>query len=187
MYRQEIKIPKDRVGALIGKDGELKKQLEKKTKTKIMVDSETGDVTIEGEDPVILYSLKDVVLAVGRGFNPQIAKQLLKEDVLLEIIHIQDYAGKSRKKLDRLRGRVIGAKGKSRNMIEQLSDTNVSVYGKTVAIIGEPEKVEMARHAVDALLLGSPHGNVYKWLQDKRRELARRMFEDEVINTGDKE
>lgn len=187
MYSQELRIPKDRVGALIGKEGQLKRQLEKKTKTRIIVDSETGDVTIEGEDPIVLYSLKDVVLAVGRGFNPQIAKQLLNEDVMFEVINIQDYSKKSRKKLDRLRGRMIGAKGKSRTMIEQLTETNISVYGKTVAIIGEPENAATARQAVDAILSGSPHSNVYKWLQDKRREMARRNFEHEDTGAGDQE
>ena len=97
---------------------------------------------------------------------------------MLDIINIQDYSGKSRKKLDRLRGRVIGENGRSRRTIEDLSDTDVSVFGKTVAIIGEPENVAMARNAVDSLLAGSPHGSVYKWLEKKRGQLTRRAFEN---------
>lgn len=176
MYAQEIKIPKDRVGALIGTAGEFKKKLEKKTKTKITIDSETGYVTIEGEDSPTLYILKDVVQAIGRGFSPEIAITLLKEGMLLEITNIQDYSGKSKKKMDRLRGRVIGTKGKSRTMIEQLTNTHISVYGKTVAVAGKIEDVAMAREAVEYLLSGSPHGNVYRWLQNKKKEAAKRSL-----------
>lgn len=182
MYTQELKIPKDRVGVLIGTKGEFKKKLEKKTGAKIKIDSETGDVTIEGEDSIMIYELKDVILAIGRGFSDRVATKLLKEDILLDITNVQDYAGKSKKKLDRLRGRVIGENGRSRRTVEQLSDTDISVYGKTVAIIGEPENVAMARYAIDALLSGSPHGNVYKWLEKKRRQLTKRAFEDAVTN-----
>ncbi len=170
MYAQEIKIPKDRVGVLIGTDGKFKKKLEKQTKTKIIVDSETGFVTIEGEDSVTLYVMKDVVQAIGRGFSPEIAVDLLKEDYILEIVSIQDYSGKSKKKMDRLRGRVIGTRGKSRNMIERITGAHVSVYGKTVAVVGKIIDAAMAKEAVVSLLSGSPHGNVYKWLQEKKKK-----------------
>ena len=33
-YRYELKIPKERVAVLIGKDGSIKKEIEKNTKTK---------------------------------------------------------------------------------------------------------------------------------------------------------
>ena len=182
MYTQELKVPKDRVGVLIGVKGEFKRRLEKKTGAKIEIDSETGDVTISGEDSIMLYQLKDVVLAVGRGFSDQVAAKLLKEETLLDITNVQDYAGKSKKKLDRLRGRVIGENGRSRRTIEQLSDTDISVYGKTVAVIGEPENVAMARNAIDSLLSGSPHGNVYKWLEKKRRQMTKRAFESAIAH-----
>ncbi|MBU1103949.1 MAG: KH domain-containing protein [Nanoarchaeota archaeon] len=182
MYIQEIKIPKDRVGVLIGTDGKFKKRLEKKTKTKIDVDSETGFVEIKGEDSVTLYVLKDVVQAIGRGFSPEIAEKLLKEDTLLEIVNIQDFSGKSKKKMDRLRGRVIGTKGKGRTMVEQITNTKISVYGKTVAVVGRIEDVIIAKEAVESLLSGSPHGNIYRWLLDKKKKQTKREIEDGAIN-----
>lgn len=180
MYRQELKIPKDRVGVLIGTEGSFKKKLEKKTHTKIIVDSDSGYVILEGEDSVTLYTLKDVVQAIGRGLSAEVATELLKEDNMLEIVTIQDYAGKSKKKQDRLRGRVIGTKGKSRRMLERMTETHISVYGKTVAIVGNIENVAMAKEAVESLLAGSPHGNVYKWLEEKKRKLERMRVEDGI-------
>ena len=68
----------------------------------------------------------------------------------------------------------IGEGGKSRKTIEDLTECYISVYGKTIGIIGEPENVAAARKAVEDLLKGSPHGNVYKLLEKRRRMIKRK-------------
>lgn len=169
-YRYELKIPKGRVAVLIGRDGEVKKQLEDETKTKIKVNSQEGDVTISGEDGLGLYNVREVILAIGRGFNPDLARQLLKGDYVFEQFNLKDYA-KTPNHLIRIKGRVIGSEGKSRKLIEELSMTYISVYGKTVGIIGPSENVGIARRAIESLLSGSPHSTVYRWLEKKRKEI----------------
>ena len=69
----ELKIPKERVAVLIGKEGSVKEDIESSTKTKIKVDSKEGDVFISGEDGLGMYNAKEVIIAVGRGFNPETA------------------------------------------------------------------------------------------------------------------
>lgn len=169
-YAYELKIPKERVAVLIGKKGEQKRQLEHVTKTKIKVDSDEGDVSITGKDALLLYSCREIVKAIGRGFNPEIAMQLLKQDYGIEFINLSDYAS-TPKELQRLRGRVIGEGGKSRRTIEALTFTNISVYGKTIGIIGRLEGIPNARRAIEALLSGRKHGTVYKFLERKRKEM----------------
>ena len=39
-----------------------------------------------------------------------------------------------------------------------------------------PESASNARQAVESLLRGSTHANVYKWLEKRRRELKRRAI-----------
>ncbi len=178
-FAYELKIPKERVAVLIGKKGELKRQLEHVTKTKIKVDSDEGDVNIRGKDALLLYSCREIVRAIGRGFNPDIAMQLLKQDYGIEFISLNDYAGTQRE-LERLRGRVIGEGGKSRRTIEDLTFTNISVYGKTIGIIGRLDYIPTARNAVEALLSGRKHGTVYKFLERRRKEM--RLREQGVDN-----
>jgi ribosomal RNA assembly protein len=60
------------------------------------VDSAEGDIFISGEDALGLYTAREVIKAIGRGFNPDIAKLLLKQDYVLEIIHMTEYVGKSK-------------------------------------------------------------------------------------------
>jgi len=169
-YSYELKIPKERVAVLIGKKGEVKHEIESATKTKLDIDSKEGEISVSGEDALGLFNAREIVEAIGRGFNPDFAKLLLKQDYILEMISIKDYAGKSKDDALRLKGRVIGKEGKSRKTIELLTDTHVCIYGKTIGIIGDPEGVENARKAIDSLLNGSPHGNVYKSLERKRKE-----------------
>ncbi len=173
-FSYELKIPQDRVAVLIGKNGEVKKSLEADTKTSINVDSKEGDILITGEDALGLYTAREIIRSIGRGFNPDIARLLLKQDYIFESVQLVEFTGKSKNDLLRLKGRVIGKDGKSRRLIEELSETYISVYGKSISIIGTAESCYMAKKAVEALLRGSTHANVYKWLEKKRRELKRK-------------
>ena len=168
-FAYELRIPKDRVAVLIGSKGDTKRILESETKTKIQVDSEEGDIRITGEDALLLYLAREVVRAVGRGFNPEIARQLLKADYGFEIISIADFA-RNPNDLERLRGRVIGEGGKSRRTIEDLTEVNICVFGKTVGIIGPADAIVPARRAIESLLEGASHAFVYRLLERRRRE-----------------
>ena len=176
-FNYDLKIPKERVAVLIGKEGSVKKELEALTNLTIDVDSKEGDVKIRGEDSLKLFALKEVILAIGRGFNPDIAQLLLKQDYVLDIIHLLDFV-KNKNHFGRIKGRVIGTKGKSRATIETLTETFISVYGKTISIIGRSENVVGAKKAVEALIQGSPHSNVYTFLERNRVKLKR----DEIEN-----
>jgi len=58
-----------------------------------------------------------------------------------------------------------------------MTGTEISVYGKTVAIIGLPEQVEIARKAVEMLIQGVPHETVYAFLDRKKKEARQEMLE----------
>lgn len=180
-FRYEFIIPKERIAVLIGKKGEIKRAIEANTKTKVSIDSGEGIVKIEGEDAIKMFNAQEVVKAIGRGFNPDIAMHLLKADYMFELIDLKDYVKNKKNHLIRLKGRVIGENGKSRRIIEELSESCVCVYGKTIGIIGEVEHVAVARRAIESLLKGSPHSTVYRWLEKQRKELKRReIFGEEI-------
>ena len=167
-FSYDLKITKDRLAALIGVKGKTKKEIEELTKTSIEVDSKEGDIIVSGDDSLGLFSAREIIKAIGRGFNPDVAKQLIKPDFAFEVLNIGDYA-KTQSSALRLKGRVIGKEGKARATIEGLTDTSITVYGKTIGIIGETEKVSLAKKAIDMLLTGSVHSSVYQWLEKKRR------------------
>ncbi len=49
--------------------------------------------------------------------------------------------------------------------------------GKTIAIIGLPEQMKVARNAIDMLLKGIPHEAVYSYLERKKREAKENMID----------
>jgi ribosomal RNA assembly protein len=177
-----VKIPRERVGVVIGPEGKIKKSIEEKLSVELQVDSEAGDVTVtmaeKAEDPSTLFRAKDVVTALGRGFSPEHAFRLIRdEEAVLDIIDLRTVFGKSEAELKRVKGRIIGMNGKTRRIIEELTDASVAVYGHTVAMIGTVEQVQVAREAVEMLVKGSLHGTVYRFLHRKRRELKKKMLE----------
>lgn len=177
-----LKIPAERVGVLIGPDGTTKKNIETKLSVELQIESETGGVTItltEGAtDPSVLFKAKDVVTALGRGFSPEHAFRLIRdEEAILDVIDLRVTFGRSESDIKRVKGRIIGMNGKTRQIIEELTDANVAVYGHTVGIIGNVDQAEAAREAIQMLVRGSLHSTVYRFLHRKRRELKKKMLE----------
>ena len=176
------KIPKDRIGALIGPDGTVKDGIEKKLGVELTIDSESGDITItlnpEAQDPSVLFRAREVTTAIGRGFSPDRAFRLIRdEDAALEVIDLREIFGRSESELQRVKGRIIGQEGKTRRIIEELTDAEISVHGHTVSIIADSDEMEIARQAVQMLLRGSLHSTVYNFLNRKRRDLKKKKLE----------
>jgi ribosomal RNA assembly protein len=177
-----VKVPRERIGALVGPDGRVKENIEKKLEIGLRIDSQTGDIQITltptTKDPTVLFRAKEVVTAIGRGFSPEHAFRLLEDDeIVLEVIDLREQVGRSQSDMKRLKGRVIGKEGKTRRIIEELTEANISVYGHTISIIGRMDQVYTAKEAVRMLIRGSLHRSVYRYLHRKRRELKKKKME----------
>jgi ribosomal RNA assembly protein len=177
-----LRIPKERVGVLIGPEGKIKKIIEDKFSVELQIESESGGVTImlkeNAQDPSLMFRIKDVVTAIGRGFSPEHAFRLMRdEDIILDIIDLRLVFGRSESDIKRVKGRIIGMNGKTRRIIEELTDANVAVYGHTISIIGNFDQAQAAREAIQMLINGSMHSVVYRFLHRKRRELKKKMLE----------
>lgn len=168
---EEIRIPRDRVGVLIGKKGKTRRRLERIADVKIKVDSKTGEVTVKGgkdTDPITFMRLMKVIKAIGRGFDPDTALKLLQDDYYLEVINLREYL--NRNAIRRQKARLIGTKGSARKKLETLTDTDIRIYGDTVSIIGDYESVNLAKRAVSRLAIeGSPHSVVFRELELERK------------------
>jgi ribosomal RNA assembly protein len=173
-YATQVKVPQNRVAVVIGKKGITKTEIEEATSCKLAVNTEDNLVSISGDDPMMVYTVQQIVKAIARGFNPKKALLLLKGDFVLEIIELRNYIKKEHMK--RVKGRIIGEEGKCRNAIELHTESYISVYGKTVCVIGRAEGAALAKHAILDIIHGSPHANVYKWLEKKRAELRTRDY-----------
>ena len=161
-----INIPKDRVAVLIGKKGETKRKVEKLTDTKVEINSD-GEVIIKRkmttENPLQQLKARDIIKAIARGFSPEKAFLLLKQEYYLEIINLSEFV--SDKSIKRIRSRIIGKEGKARKFISKLTKTEIVIYGKTVSIIGKIQNIQIAKKSVMKIIEGAPHSAVFRYLE----------------------
>jgi|YelNatPaOPRAMG01_1025707.scaffolds.fasta_scaffold115578_2 ribosomal RNA assembly protein len=165
-----VNIPLERIGVLIGTNGNVKSRIEKELNVSLTIDSKEGVVTItlpsKNDDPSKLFRARDIVLAIGRGFSPERAFKLFDENTFLRIIDLESILGKNKNTLRRIKGRIIGAGGKTRRIIEEYTKTFISVYGHTVSIIGDIEGLQIAEEAINKLISGAQHSSVYRFLNE---------------------
>jgi len=171
-------IPLERVGVVIGREGETKTKIEDAFNCRLLIQSDTGVIDIvpreDSVDPTTVLRARDVVLAIGRGFSPERAWKLIDDDVVLDIIDLRETLGKNEREIARLKGRVIGREGKIRRLIEEMTNARISVYGHTISMLGDYETVTAAREAIQLLLKGKQHSTVYKLLRKIRSESKKR-------------
>ncbi|MBI4362158.1 MAG: RNA-processing protein [Euryarchaeota archaeon] len=167
-----VKVGQERLAVLIGRQGETRQAIEGLGRATLEIDTENGSVEVRSGDSLAELRAGEVVKAIARGFSPERALTMLRnEDLLLEVIEIP---ARNPNDLRRVTSRLIGSGGRTRAILEELSETSVSVYGKTVSLIGLPEHLGVAREALEMLFDGSPHPVVYAFLERKHKELRQR-------------
>ena len=186
-----MSLSKDRIAVLIGSNGETKKKLEYETGTVIKIDSKTGDYYIEPqkevknpklppflESPgVRVYTTQHVLEAINYGFNPIKALKLIDPEKIIEIIDLEKILGNTtKKKLQRIKGRLIGDKGKIRKSIEKFAGVDFSIYNKYLAIIGDFSSMKIAKKAINMLLQGSSHKTMLDYLYREHQKRKQEEF-----------
>jgi len=176
-----LKVPLERVGVLIGPHGRVKARIERVFGASMTIDSESGSVVIslnpDAKDISSLFTVRNIVGAIGRGFSPKRAERLADEEHDLMIIDLTDYVGRSKNALSRVKGRIIGRNGRSREVLEELTETMISVYGHTVAVIGRVDSLDVAKEAVLMLVKGAFHKTVWNYLYAHRRRVKKKREE----------
>ncbi len=174
-----LKVPFNRLGAVIGKNGSVKDKIEKSGDVKLDIDSNNGVITVFQKNDAVKAMLSlNVIQAIARGFNPEKAMLLFDENMQLIVISIKEYANKNSKRISEIKGRLIGREGHTREIIEELTRTYVSISGNTVSIIGDFVSIQYSREAINMLLQGRKHKTVYSYLEKNAGELKFKRMEE---------
>jgi ribosomal RNA assembly protein len=152
----------------------FKEEIEKNLKIKLKI--ERNEVTIEAKSSVDEYLAEKILDALSLGFDLNVCLQLKNEEFILKKINIKDLVKESR--VNVVAGRIIGTKGKTKKLIEKLSECEMVIHDHLVAIIGHLNNIEIANHAIQSLIRGSPQSKVYSFLEKSRSKLKELSEED---------
>jgi ribosomal RNA assembly protein len=176
--RMYVKIPQERLGAVIGEEGSVKMEISRRLGVSIAIDTENSVAVIEPESgstpPINVIKAAEIVKAIAYGFTPDKAMSLLNEDYVLLVVDLKEFTGDKENHLRRVKGRIIGEGGRARRTLEELTGTYIVVGEYHVAIIGEYERAMATKEAIEMLAQGRMHSTVYKHLNTLMRDLKRR-------------
>lgn len=179
IYEKRIRIPADRVGALIGRAGKAKASIESACSVRLHIRTD-GEVSISASGDagkVLPFKAAEIVTAVGRGFSPEAALRLVRGENTLHVMDLRQFGARTGAQLARIRARLIGREGKARRNVENLSNTAVCIYGRTVSVIGSDASLRMAVDALSSLSQGSMHGSVYGRMESVKRKKKMGRFQ----------
>ena len=154
----------------------LKANLEKSLKVNLTFNKDNVEIESKNDDAYNEYLAVSVLEALDLGFDLNSALSLKNENYMIEKIPIKNYVRPSRMKS--VLGRVIGERGRTKQVISEMTGCAVSIKDYTISIIGDTEDVSLARHAVQSLIRGAPHSNVYAYLERNRR--LKRIKEEDI-------
>ena len=157
-----LRINNRRLPVVIGNNGSTRIDLEKKCGVSLDIDSGTAEIIITSNNYYNIYTSKKIINAIARGFSPEHAFRLLNDDFSLDIVHIKDFVGKNEKRINQIKGRVIGTEGKFKIYLENKFNCFISVFGNTVSIISRTEDITSIREIIEVLLKGQKHTTAFK-------------------------
>ncbi len=164
---EEVLISRKRIEFITGSHGALER-IAKMCKCTIDTSNNENAVSINGEDAYSEFVAKNIITAIGRGFDVDTACLLGRDGYYFSYIDLKQAFG-SEKRMLQVKARIIGRGGKTKRYIETLTSVKMSVYGHTVGLIGHINEIEEAETAVRTLMEGSTHRLAYGRMEARHR------------------
>ena len=151
-------------------------------KLKVKIDYAGNTFRIRGEE-YNEFLCQEVLRAVDFGFDVEDALLLMKEDYSFQIINIKEHTTK--KNLEPIRARVIGANGRAKGTIGELTGSVIVVNVNQVGIIVSSEHLSQVVQSIVSLIRGAKHANIFAYLE-KQNSLLKKFDEEDLGLKPDK-
>jgi KH domain-containing protein len=133
-------------------------------------------VTIKGSE-MNEFLVEKIVQAVDFGFDVEDALLLTDDKFVLEFINIKEHT--RRKNLKEVRARVIGTSGKAKKTIENLTGSVITIQSNMVGLIVDADHLDATVQAIESLIQGAKHGNIFAYLE--KQNISRKGFDEEDL------
>jgi len=131
-------------------------------KIKVNLSFGKGEVIVKGGE-LNEFLVEKIVSAIDFGFDAEDALLLMNDDFVLEFINIKDFT--NRKNLKDVRARIIGTNGKCKKTIENLTGSVLFIRDNDVGVIVDSAHLDAVTQAIESIIQGSKHGNVFSYLE----------------------
>jgi len=170
-------LEKDRIPVFIGKQGEMKKQFEKKLNCSIDIDSNSGKIITTSEEPINNFILGNIIQAVNGDLNPNFALKLCDENYVLDVLDVRHMVKKNEKLyVKRAVGRIIGLNGATRKVIEEITKCFLAIKDNYVTIVGPYENTILVQKGIEMICKGVSHKGLYKYLERNKENMETGLF-----------
>jgi ribosomal RNA assembly protein len=163
---QIVTIPEKRMGFVVGKEGNVKKDIEKYGNVKIK--AENSSLTLIGESLNIMKA-SEVIKAIGIGFAKEQAFELFQEKNQLFTFDIGKLIPETQS--ERVIGRIIGESGKVKVYLEEKLELKIFISNEIAAAIGDAMRAQVFREVLEKLMKGATHASVYKHIDRRLAQL----------------
>jgi len=167
---------------ILGKNKKNIKRIEEAFNVKLSFKENNIEISSPKKDTPEEYIASKALEALSLGFNIETVVALEDITFCLKVIDLKGYAHGSR--LSVVVGRIIGKEGKSKRVLETLSGCEIVISEHYVGIMGKAESVEIASEAIEKLIRGSEHANVFKFLEKSQKYLRE---QDELVQELEEE
>lgn len=152
-------------------------------KIKIKIGFGKNNLTVSGSE-LNEFIVEKVIEAIDFGFDAEDALLLKDEDFVLEFIDVKEHT--RRKNLKDVRARIIGTDGKAKKTIENLTGSVIVISENKLGVIVDSDHLDATIQAIESLIQGSKHGNVFSYLEKQNAGIRNRYREDLGLKEGAK-
>jgi ribosomal RNA assembly protein len=161
----------------IKKEPSLLEEIERYAYSTIQIDEAAGSLIIKGKDNKSdVLKVRDFVIALDNCVDENIAKEILKKDLMLYLIDLKDIVSKDEVK--RIMARIIGEGGKIKAKISEITGCHITINDSRILLIGNFDEVEYAKQAIQIIVDGSPFARLFKYLDKVKREKQLKQIEE---------
>jgi ribosomal RNA assembly protein len=162
---------------IVGNLKKVKKAVPKiEKRTSIKFSFTRGGVVIKGKE-YEEFIVETIVRAIDFGFLDEDAFLLFDSDFVLEFIDVKSLT--RRKNIKDVRARVIGTGGKALATIENLTGSVIVLQSNTLGVIVDSDHLDSTVQAIESLVRGAKHGNVFAYLE-KQNVLRKKIDVDDL-------
>ncbi|EJW05231.1 hypothetical protein EDEG_00696 [Edhazardia aedis USNM 41457] len=160
-FMRSIEVPQNKIGYFKLHWHQIYMPLVELFDMQVRFNLHTKAVDIRSNSPKDLERCAHFIAAIVFGFSVEESLKILRNtDCFTFKFSIFEVKKLKNEHVSRAIGRIIGTKGRVKQAIEKASSSSIIINDTDIFILGNTESINLAKHAICKLIMGSDPGKV---------------------------